>query len=140
MSEVVSTELETFIKDWQESSERNKEIFLRYKAQLEGDKNVCLEFIPRPGITYSLRATHLAQKTRELFAMIDVIEDSPRWLSVCFYEDTITDPETRGDAVPGGLLGEDAVCFDLETWDDELISYVEARLNEACQNVAQEEK
>jgi hypothetical protein len=52
----------------------------------------------------------------------------------------ITDPEEKGDAVPGGLLGEDAVCFDLEIWDGELISYVGARLTEACQQAAQEGK
>ncbi len=140
MSQAVSTELKTFIENWQESSEKSKEIFLRYKKQLESDENVCLEFIPRPGITYSLRATHAAQKTRKLFAIVDVIEDSPRWLSVCFYEEMITNPEERGDTVPGGLLGEDAVCFDLERWDEELVSYVSARLNEACQSAAQEEK
>ncbi|MCI5126792.1 MAG: hypothetical protein D3925_20505, partial [Candidatus Electrothrix sp. AR5] len=70
--------------------------------------------------------------------MIDVIEDNPRWLSVCFYGDMITDPEGQGDAVPGGLLGEDAVCFDLEAWDEERVRYVEARLDEACQRAAQE--
>ena len=50
----------------------------------------------------------------------------------------ITDPEERGDAVPGGLLGEDAVCFDLEAWDEERVRYVAARLDEACRNAAQE--
>lgn len=140
MSQEVHAELKTFIKDWQESAEKNKKIFLRYKEQLEGNKNICLEFIPRPGITYSLRASHRTQKTRKLFAVIDVIEDIPRWLSVCFYSDMITDPEEKGDAVPGGLLGEDAVCFDLEAWNDELVSYVGVRLAEACQRASQDEK
>jgi hypothetical protein len=40
--------------------------------------------------------------------------------------------------VPGGLLGEDAVCFDLEAWDKERVCYVEARLDEAYQSAAQE--
>jgi hypothetical protein len=140
MPQTAPTALKDFIEDWQESSERNKEIFLRYKTQLESDESVSLEFIPRPGITYSLRATHTARKTRGLFAIIDVIEDNPRWLSVCFYSDMITDPEKRGDAVPGGLLGEDAVCFDLETWNEDLVSYVSARLNEACQSATQEKQ
>ena len=138
MSQAINAELTAFIKDWQESPERNKEIFLRYKTQLERDDKIQLEFISRPGITYSLRAAHSAQKARKLFVMIDVIEDNPRWLSVCFYGDMITDPEGKGDAVPGGLLGEDAVCFDLEAWDEERVRYVEARLDEACQSAAQE--
>ncbi|CAK8719028.1 DUF5655 domain-containing protein [Candidatus Electrothrix aarhusensis] len=138
MTQATDTDLKAFIDDWQQTPERNKEIFLRYKAQLERNDNIQLEFIPRPGITYSLRAAHTAQKTRKLFAMIDVIEDNPRWLSVCFYGDMITDPEGQGDAVPGGLLGEDAVCFDLEAWDEERVRYVEARLTEACQSAAQE--
>ena len=138
MTTANDTELAAFLEEWQAGPEKNKEIFLRYKEQLERDENVQLEFIPRPGITYSLRATHKAQKARQLFAMIDVIEDTPRWLSVCFYGDMITDPEGQGDAVPGGLLGEDAVCFDLEAWDDERVRYVAPRLDEACQQAALE--
>ena len=36
----------------------------------------------------------------------------------------------------GGLLGEDAVCFDFEERDEQLIRYIEARLDEAHQNAA----
>ena len=68
--------------------------------------------------------------------MVDVIEDVSRWLSVCFYGDMITDVEEKGDFVPGGLLGEDAVCFDLEEQNDKLVTYIEARLDEACSNAA----
>ncbi|XCN71295.1 MAG: hypothetical protein Q3M24_13340 [Candidatus Electrothrix aestuarii] len=138
MVNVCKAELESFLEEWQEGPERNKEIFLQYKEQMERDENIQLEFLPRPGITYSLRIAHKEQKARPLIAMIDVIEDAPRWLSVCFYNDMITDPEEQGDAVPGGLLGEDAVCFDLEAWDDERVRYVASRLDEACQHAAQE--
>ncbi|WP_281491932.1 hypothetical protein [Desulfosarcina cetonica] len=65
--------------------------------------------------------------------MVDVIEDAPRWLSVCFYGDMISDPEDMGDFVPEGLLGEDAMCFDIDRWDDHLIAYVESRMDEAWQ-------
>ncbi|MCI5210693.1 MAG: hypothetical protein D3910_18335, partial [Candidatus Electrothrix sp. ATG2] len=68
MAQATETDLQNFINDWQGSPERNKEIFLRYKEQLENNEHVQLDFIPRPGITYSLRATHNAQKTRKLFA------------------------------------------------------------------------
>jgi hypothetical protein len=63
--------------------------------------------------------------------MIDVIEDQPRWLSICFFSDMVHDPEEKGAFVPGGLLGEDALCFDLETYSEEEIRYVEARIGEA---------
>ena len=132
------TVLKDFLDQWPETVERNRELFLHLQAGLAGMEGVSLEFIPRPGLTYSLRAVHAAQKKRGLFAMVDVIEDSPRWLSVCFYGEMITDPEERGDFVPGGLLGEDALCFDVEQWDDALVGYLEARLDEACCSAAQE--
>ena len=129
--------LNTFIEEWQASPDRNKDVFIRLKRVLEALDGVTLDFIPRPGVTYSLRAVHTDQKNRELFVMVDVIEDQPRWLSVCFYGDMISDPQEQGDFVPEGLLGEDAVCFDIERWDDALIRYVEGRMSEACQNAVE---
>jgi hypothetical protein len=78
-----------------------------------------------------LRAAHENQKSRKLFVMVDVIEDQPRWLSVCFYGEMIQDPEEKGDYVPEGLLGEDAVCFDIEAFDIADLNYVQSRLDEA---------
>ena len=68
--------------------------------------------------------------------MVDIVDDDPenRWLSVCFYGDTITDPSEAGDLVPGGLLGEDGYCFDLYEYDDAVISYLEDRIGEAQRN------
>ena len=131
-------ELNAFIEEWQETPEKNREVFLHFKEYLEKKEGVTLEFVARPGVTYSLRAVHAAQKKRGLFVMVDVIEDTPRWLSVCFYGDTVADPEERGDFVPEGLLGEDAICFDIEEQDEELIRYVEARLDEACRKASDE--
>ena len=111
---------------------------MRLRNYLSTKNDVSLEFIPRPGVTYSLRAVHTAQKNRGLFVMVDVIEDSPRWLSVCFYSEMISDPEEKGDFVPEGLLGEDAVCFDVEEYDETLIEYVELRLDEAWRNASKE--
>ena len=127
-------ELDDFLADWEDTEEKNKAVFERLKTFLENKEGVTLNFNPRPGLTYSLRATHVNQKEKSLFAMVDVIEDTPRWLSVCFYGAMITDPEENGDFVPEGLLGEDAVCFDIETWEDGLIAYVESRLEEAWQS------
>ena len=124
-------ELQEFIGNWSDSAERNKEAFLRLKSYLETLDGVSLEFAPRPGVTYSLRASHPNQRRRTLFVMLDVIEDTPRWLSVCFYGEMITDPDEQGDFVPEGLLGEDAVCFDIDQYEDGLLRYVQARLDEA---------
>ncbi|MGM0428603.1 MAG: hypothetical protein ACQEQ7_15365 [Thermodesulfobacteriota bacterium] len=138
MGKEIDAELNAFIEEWKETPEKNREVFLHFKDYLGEKEGVTLEFIPRPGVTYSLRAVHTAQKKRELFVMVDVIEDSPRWLSVCFYGEMITDPEEKGDFVPEGLLGEDAVCFDIAERDEELIRYIESRLDEACRNASKE--
>lgn len=138
MKQETEQELNAFINDWKETAESNKEIFLHFRDYLSAKEGVTLDFISRPGITYSLRAVHAAQRDKELFVMVDVIEDVSRWLSVCFYQEMIGDPEEKGDFVPGGLLGADAVCFDLEKRDEGLICYVEARLDEAWQSAAGE--
>jgi hypothetical protein len=135
MSETLQ-ELQAFVDDWADTDERNKDAFVRLKSHLDAKAGVQLEYIPRPGVTYSLRAVHQNQKQRSLFVMVDVIEDDPRWLSVCFYGDMTSDPDERGDFVPEGLLGEDAICFDIDRYDDTLLQYVEARLDEAHQNAA----
>ncbi len=129
-------QLNDFIKEWDASVDKNKDVFIHFKEFLNAKSGVTLDFNPRPGVTYSLRAVHANQKNRELFMMVDVIEDNPRWLSICFYGDMIEDPEEKGDFVPEGLLGEDAVCFDVEERDDALIRYIEARVDEAWQHGA----
>ncbi len=97
-------------------------------------------FKARPGVSYSLRVKHMLQQSRELFVIMDVIDDDPesRWLSVCFYPDMITDPEERGNIIPLGLLGEDGYCFDYDEWDEEFLRYLETRLDEAHKRASQE--
>jgi hypothetical protein len=126
----VQAAVEVFLKTWAESPDRNKQGFVRLAELVFGQQGVALEFIPRPGVTYSLRAS-IPGSNRPLFVMIDVIEDQPRWLSVCFFGDLVQDPEERGAFVPGGLLGEDALCFDLEVCTEEAVAYVAARVEEA---------
>lgn len=123
--------LQTFIADWTETEEKNKQAFLEFKDFLSAQDGVSIDFVPREGVTYSLRAVHRNQKDHALFVMVDVIEDAPRWLSVCFYGEMVTDPEEKGDFVPEGLLGEDALCFDVETYDEMLQNYIKERLGEA---------
>jgi hypothetical protein len=102
------------------------------------DLGVSFAFKGRAGVSYSLRAKHENQKGRDLFVMVDVIDDDPeaRWLSVCFYGDLITDPDEKGDLVPGGLAGDDGYCFNLDEWDENEIAYLEERLGEACANAS----
>jgi hypothetical protein len=127
--------VDAFLHTWHESGEGNKAGFVRLKERLSGKEGVEFEFHPRPGVTYSLRAAVPGQD-RPLFVMVDVIEDQPRWLSVCFFGDMIQDPKERGAFVPGGLLGQDAVCFDLEECSDEALAYVEARIDEAYRSAS----
>jgi hypothetical protein len=124
-------ELESFVEEWKDTEERNKEAFLDLKEHLETKPDVTIEFIPRPGITYSLRVSHKKQEDKPLFVMVDVIDEEVRWLSVCFYGDMINDPDEKGDFVPEGLLGENAVCFDLYEYNEEDIVYIKGRLDEA---------
>lgn len=138
MGKETDSELNAFIQEWKETPEKNREVFLHFREYLSKKQGATLEFVSRPGITYSLRAVHAAQKKKGLFVMIDVIEDAPRWLSVCFYGEMITDPGEKGDFVPEGLLGEDAVCFDIEEKDEELIRYIEIRLDEAYRSASKE--
>jgi hypothetical protein len=136
MREERQRELNLFIEQWAETPEKNREIFSHFRKYLSEKEGVTLDFISRPGLTYSLRAVHAHQKVRGLCVMVDVIEDVTRWLSICFYSEMITDPEEKGDFVPGGLLGEDAICFDIEARNDSLIQYLECRMDEACLDAA----
>ena len=68
-------ELKSFFSDWDECDA--KTVFLTFWRELEAMDGVKLEFKARSGITYSLRGTHPAQQNRELFVMVDVIDDDP---------------------------------------------------------------
>jgi len=124
--------LNELLQNWADTPPYTKQAFLRLKDHLCNKTGLTLDFVARPGVTFSLRTTH-DQQQRALFAMIDIIDDDPsnRWLSVCFYDQMISDPNSLGDYVPEGLLGEDAHCFDIEALDEGLLGYVIDRLDEA---------
>lgn len=130
MTDTVIT-LDAFLEDWAESE--SKASFVALHELLAGMEGVGFEFLGRPGVSYSLRPRKEGQE-RPLFALVDVVDDPDgRWLSVCFYADTVEDPEELGDFVPGGLLGQDAMCLDLDAGDTEAEAYIKARLVEAYQ-------
>lgn len=136
MTETQISELDAFLEQWTDSPNQAKKAFLELLEHLRKKEPLNLEFIPREGLTYSLRASHPNQTARPLFGMVDVIEDDPRWLSVCFFGEMITDPEEKGDMVPEGLLGEDAHCFDIYEYESSEVAYVAKRLDEAFENAA----
>ncbi len=127
-------ELQSFIASWEDNDTRNKAAFEALLADLAAIADVSIDFKARPGISYSIRGVHAAQTDRSLFVMLDVVDDDPaeRWLSVCFYEDMVNDPEEKGDLVPEGLLGEDGYCFDLDGYVDADVAYLAARIREAA--------
>lgn len=130
------TPIEHFIHTWTETESQTKQAFTELYEHLKTLDDTALEFNERPGVSFSLRPKHKSQKTRSLFAMVDVIDDNPeeRWLSVCFYGEMVTDPDEAGDLIPEGLLGEDGYCFDLYEYDEDEIRYLKQRLSEAHEN------
>ena len=50
--------LESFLEAWEETDEKNKAAFLHFKSCMEKKEGIVFEFIPRPGVTYSLRLSH----------------------------------------------------------------------------------
>lgn len=139
MSADWSKGVEELVQAWQSDPLNARAAFLAYRDYLAGLENVSLEFKARPGVSYSLRARNAAQTRRELFVLVDVVDDEPesRWLSVCFYADMIQDPDELGDYVPAGLMGEDACCFNLDEDDDAMRAYIADRIAEAARSAAE---
>ncbi len=129
-------ELDALLNDWKDNDNQTRKAFSELVDHLKSLSDTTLEFVSRPGVSYSLRPRHGAQAKRPLFAMVDVIDDDPddRWLSVCFYGELVTDPQEAGDLVPEGLLGEDGYCFDMYEYDEQEVAYLKDRLTEAHSN------
>ena len=129
--------LDAFLMSWGEDDNNVKPLFQSLYSLLRTLGGVELEYKGRPGVSHSLRALYPGRKDRPLFALVDIIDDDPaaRWLSICFYADLVTDPLGLGDVVPGGLSGEDARCFDVDSPDDKE-EFLLDRLKEAHRNAA----
>jgi len=126
-----------FLDKWTLDEMNMKDIFLRLANRFSEKDQAVLSVVPRPGVSTSLRARKKVQDEEgTLITMIDIVDDDPdnRWLSVCFYGDCVTDPDEEGDLVPGGLLGEDGYCFDLYENNQNTITYLEQRIDEAYEN------
>lgn len=132
-------EIESFLEDWQGDTQPMRDWLRLFYQELSSMEGVTLTFVARPGVSYSIRPVHENQTERDKFAIVDVIDDDPseRWLSVCFYEDMITDPNERGELIPGGLSGSDGYCFDMYENDETLGRELLDRLKEAGAAAAQ---
>ncbi|HIW00004.1 MAG TPA: hypothetical protein H9894_02290 [Candidatus Desulfovibrio intestinipullorum] len=132
--DTAAQEFAAFLNEWTTDPCGAKDVLLRFRDLLAGIEGVSLSYRCRPGVSYSIRATGKAQSKRELFVLVDVVDDDPasRWLSVCFYADLITDPEEKGDWVPEGLFGEDANCFNYDESDPAMEAYIAERLRESA--------
>lgn len=133
MPSSLPSQVKAFLDTWTDCP--NKEAFVDLAREVTGQSDISLDFKARPGVSYSLRASRQGQ-TDDLFCMIDVIDDDPedRWLSVCFFAQMISDPEEMGDIVPGGLLGQDGYCFDLDRSVSDDAVYIRNRIREAYAN------
>lgn len=137
-AENAEQELNALLEQWEDTETCTRAAFIEFKDHLAAMNGLTLTFKGRPGVSYSLRAKHADQSVRDLFVLVDVVDDDPseRWLSVCFYADMIEDPDELGDWVPGGLMGEDACCFNLEEDDEAMRTYIKARISDAYQSAS----
>ena len=129
--------IDQWLESWTTDPLNAKQAFTSYYTWLK-EQNMELDFNARAGISYSLRAKHSMQKERPLFVLIDVVDDdeNERWLSVCFYADMVKDPDEKGDFVPQGLMGKDALCLNLDDDDTTMQNYIHERIKEAAQSAS----
>ena len=129
--------LEQLLNDWPESQADLKNALLELKEYAQNKSGAVLNFVSRPGVTHSLRFDldpRPAGRQRQVFFLTDVIEAADElFLSVCYYEDEITDPDELGNAIPRGLFDETGYCFDLDEPDDDFMVYLKARIDEGYQ-------
>ena len=129
-------ELDAFLSSWPEDQSTLKQAYLELIESVKSKPLATWTFVSRAGISYSFRAQTSDSNTdrkRPVFLLMDVIpeQEGPFWLSVCFYEDEITDPAGEGNAIPQGLFQETGYCFDMDDGEGEMPAYLKQRVDEA---------
>ncbi len=129
----VLEQIDALIEGWEEENANVRDAFIVLKDHLFDREETLFFFKGRPGVSYSIRAVHKNQEGRDFFIIFDVIDDDPtdRWLSICFYEDMLSDPDEMGEVIPGGLSGQDGYCFDLSDCTKDEVAYMKNRIDEA---------
>jgi hypothetical protein len=122
-----------FLQEWAGSASPVRDFLLQLRAIVLELNGTELDFLARPGVSYSLRAEVASGGHARLLILMDVVDDDPgnRWLSVCFYADAVSDPQGVGNLVPKGILGEDGYCFDVFGEDASLLGYLTQRIRES---------
>ncbi|WP_045218453.1 hypothetical protein [Desulfonatronum thioautotrophicum] len=127
--------IQTYLTHWQADPKQVRPFFVHLLGALQSPE-VQMDFVERDGVSASLRAKVAGPEAEALFCLVDVVEDvDGRWLSVCFYADTVSDPDEHGNLVPQGLLGEDGYCFDVEAPNPVLEAYILEKVDEARTHV-----
>jgi hypothetical protein len=128
-------ELESFLAQWPASQAGLKRSLTILRAWAQDLPGSALSFVARPGVSHSLRFDldpKPAGRQRPVFFLVDVVASAGElFLSVCFYEDEVSDPEDLGNAIPQGLFMETGYCFDVDDYDEAQMTYLRARLLEA---------
>ncbi len=128
--------LEQFLDQWPADQAELKSMLIAFCDGVRGLAGVSESFLPRPGVSYSLRwdlEERPAGRERPLFVMADVVPlgEDEMMLSICFFGDEINDPGELGNLIPGGMYGGDGYCFDLESDDPGMVGYCSQRAAEA---------
>jgi hypothetical protein len=129
--------LSIVLDEWPAEQAGLKKAFLRLKKYAATKESVEWSFVSRPGVSYSLRFDlnpRPAGRERPVFFLTDVVVAGELFLSVCFYEDELSDPEELGNAIPQGLFQETGYCFDVDEancGEEILLSYLEERIDQA---------
>ena len=135
-----ASELRRFLGVWPSSQAGLKQALLTLKERAQALPGAVLEFVARPGVSHSLRFTLdplPPGRERPVFFLVDVVSDGGElFLSVCFYEDEVSDPDELGNAVPAGLFAETGYCFDVDDYDQKQMAYLASRLDEAFANAS----
>ncbi len=133
----MSTEnFDKILASWPAEQKDLSEAFMDLTLEARMLPNIKWELLVRKGVSYSFRVStndNSKKRQRPVFCLMDVVMSKfePWFLSVCFYEDEITDPSGLGNCIPSGLFEETGYCFDLEENDISVVSYLKDRLAEA---------
>ena len=120
-----------FSGSWRGDQSDLKQAYLELVESVKSKPLATWSFVSRAGISYSFRAqaSNASDRKRPVFLLMDVIpeKEGPFWLSLCFYEDEITDPDGEGNAIPQGLFQETGYCFDMDDGEGGMLEYLKQR-------------